>query len=72
MAGPAETVTVELSPELLKAIGVMAKQRGVDANTVLQQAIVTEKFLDNEIRAGGKVLVEKPDRTFRLVTFNHR
>ena len=71
MADQAEAVTVELSPELLKALGQMARQRGVTANAVLQQAIATEKFLDNEVRAGGKVIVEKPDRTFRPVTFNN-
>lgn len=63
-------VSAFLSPDLVKALDELAAQRGVTANTVLRQAIETEKFFAGEVKAGGKVLVEKPDRSFRLITFN--
>jgi hypothetical protein len=46
----------------------LANKRGVSANTVLSQAINTEKYLADSEAAGAKVLVERRDRKFeRLV-----
>jgi hypothetical protein len=48
----------------------LAKKRGVSANTVLEQAIVTEKFLSDKQDAGNKVLIERKDRSLEQVILN--
>ena len=50
MADPNDTVpvTANLSKDLFDALVELANQRGVSANTVLQQAIATEKYLSDK------------------------
>lgn len=53
----------------LEALTDLANRRGSNANTILLQAIATEKFLADARSKGGNVLIEKPDRTFDKVDF---
>lgn len=63
-------VSAVLTEELVRVLDELADQRGVTANTVLQQAIETERYFADQRAAGGKVLIEKPDQSFRLVHFH--
>lgn len=71
MADDKVKVSAELPKELLEALEQLARQRGVSANTVLQQAIQTEKFFADKLAAGNKVLLENKDRSFEQVPFKH-
>lgn len=62
-------ISGEVSKELLDALLELAKRRGVSANTVLQQAIANEKFLDDQQAQGSSLLIEKPNKTFRKLIF---
>jgi hypothetical protein len=61
------TVTAELPQSMLDALVELAKKRGVNANTVIQQAILNETFLDEKESQGGTVLVEDAKKTLRKV-----
>lgn len=59
--------TVQLSPAELDSLSVLAGRRGLDANTVLKQAIATEKLLSDNIQLGDKLLIRKADDSFKEV-----
>ena len=58
-------VTAQLSQEVFNALVQLAKERGVSANTVLQQAIAREKYLSDIEAGGASVLIEEKDKTFK-------
>jgi predicted transcriptional regulator len=60
-------LTVNLNDEAMSALRELADKRGVTLGQALGQAIASEKFFSDEISKGGKVLIEKPDRTVREV-----
>jgi predicted transcriptional regulator len=62
------SVTAEIPEDLYKSLLALAEKRGVSANTVLSQAINTEKYLSESEAAGDKVLMETPDRRLERLT----
>jgi hypothetical protein len=52
-------ITAELSDEELLALTTLANKRGVTANDVLKQAIMTERVLDQNVDPSDKVIVKK-------------
>ena len=64
------SVEAELTPEALDTLRELAKLRGVDANTVLQQAISTEKLLADNVGVNDEVLIKTPEGTYSKVLFN--
>ena len=60
-------ITADLSKELFDALVELAKQRGVSANTVLQDAIAREKFLSDKEASGASILIEEKNKTFKKV-----
>lgn len=69
--GPAPVnVEAELSPETFEALKQLANQRGLDANTVIQQAITTEKLLSDNVGVDDEVLIKKPDNSYSRVLFS--
>ena len=60
-------ITAELPQSLLDKLVELANKRGVSANTVLQQAIEAEKFLDDKTESGSKILVEDAGKVIRQV-----
>ena len=65
MAASQKTITAEIPEDLYQTLIALAQQRGVSANTVLVQAIQTEKYLADHEAEGAKILLEKPNRTFK-------
>ena len=51
----------------MNALSELAGRRGSDANTVLQQAIATEKLLSDNIDLGDKLLIKKADDSYKEV-----
>lgn len=67
----AETVRVQadISRELFEALKELANRRGVTANTVIQQAIRSEKLLADNVGPDDTVLITKKDNTVQQVLF---
>lgn len=64
------TVQAELSKSAFDALKELARRRGVDANTALQQAIATDKLISDHVGINDKLLIEKPDKTYSRVIFS--
>jgi len=60
-------ITADLSKDLFDALIELAKQRGVSANTVLQDAIAREKYFSDKEASGASILIEEKDKTFKKV-----
>jgi hypothetical protein len=54
-----QTVTAQLTEDQIRALVELAAKRGTDANTVLQQAIGTEKLLDETMVKGDKLVINR-------------
>lgn len=65
-------VTVNLPTETLDALRRMAGKRRTTVTEALRQIIESQGFLDNEIDAGNKLLLQDPDKGLRQVIFNPR
>jgi hypothetical protein len=61
-------VTVDLSEEDLKAILAQAKARGVSPNTIIQEAVTTQKVITENVGENDDLLIKKGDR-FQKVVF---
>jgi hypothetical protein len=71
-AGPKEdsvNIEAELPRELFEALRELAIRRGLDANTVLQQAIQTEKLLADNVGIDDEVLIKKANNSYSRVLF---
>jgi hypothetical protein len=62
--------TVQLGEDDLNKLAELAKARGVDANTVLQQAISTEKLIADNVQEGDDLLIKKKDNSFSKIVFS--
>jgi hypothetical protein len=61
-------ITATLSKSLYDALVKLATERGVSANTVLQQAITREKYLSDKESSGASVLIEEKDKSIKKIT----
>jgi hypothetical protein len=60
-------VTVNLPDEAVAAIQEYADERGITFTEALRRFVSREKYFNDEIDAGGKLLIEKPDKSLREV-----
>ena len=60
-------VMAKLDKSVFDALVQLANARGVSANTVLQQAIRTEKLLSDNITQNDKLLIKKPNDSYLIV-----
>lgn len=60
-------IQAEVTPEQFAALKELANRRGVDANTVLQQAITTEKLIADNVTKGDELLIKKGDTVSRVI-----
>jgi predicted transcriptional regulator len=58
---------VDLTDEQVRMLQELAAKRGVSANTVLQQAINTEKVIADNVDQGDDLLIKKGDRLKKVV-----
>jgi hypothetical protein len=61
-------ITATLPKSLYDALVQLATERGVSANTVLQQAISREKYLSDKEGSGASVLIEEKDKSIKKIT----
>jgi bisphosphoglycerate-dependent phosphoglycerate mutase len=62
-------VTVNLPVETVEAIKKIAGERGTTVTEALRQVIESQRYLQQEIQQGSKVLIEKPDQSLRQLIF---
>ena len=62
------TVTVELEPGDIEILRELSKKRRLSMTGALLRAIRQSKDLDDLVAAGGSLLLEEPDRTFKKLT----
>lgn len=60
-------ITVNLPEEAVQAIQAYADARGITFTEALRQFISRQKYFNDEIGAGSKLLIEKPDKSLREV-----
>jgi len=58
---------VDLTDEQIKMLQELAARRGVNANTIIQQAISTEKLIADNVEQGDDLLIKKGDKLKRVV-----
>lgn len=63
-------VEAELTREQFDTLKELAGRRGVDANTVLRQAIATEKLLADAVKPSDEVLIKRSNNTYSKVLFS--
>ncbi len=62
-----EDQVYELGEDALKALRAIADQSGLSLQEALVQAIATEKFIEDQVRSGAKLLIKKDDKLRELV-----
>jgi hypothetical protein len=63
-------VTVNLPDETVDAIKSIAEKRGTTVTEALRQVIEGQRFLQDEMENGNKLLIQNPDQSVRQVVFN--
>ena len=63
-------VTVNLPDQTVEAIQEIARKRGTTVTEALKQVIENQRFLQEEVEGGNKVLIKNPDQSYREVLFN--
>ena len=63
-------VTVNLPDETVEAIKSIAEKRGTTVTEALRQVIEGQRFLQDEMESGNKLLIQNPDQSVRQVVFN--
>lgn len=62
-------VTVNLPGETVQVLRSLAADRGISLTETVRQAIEGERILREEVRLGGKVLIERPGGTRAELVF---
>lgn len=60
---------VDLTDEQVRNLLDLAEKRGVDANTIVQQAIGTETLLSENVGKSDDLLIRRSDQSFSKVNF---
>jgi predicted transcriptional regulator len=63
-------VTVNLPDQTVEAIKSIAEKRGTTVTEALRQVIEGQRFLQDEMENGNKLLIQSPDQSVRQVVFN--
>jgi len=58
-------VTVNLPEEAVAFLREYAEERGITMTEALRRMLSNEKYIVEEVEEGGKVLIEKKDKTVR-------
>jgi len=63
-------MSVNLPEETVEKLREIAEKNGITLTAALRQSIANEKFLEDELRGGGKLLIEKEKEPLRQVVFS--
>jgi predicted transcriptional regulator len=62
-------VTVNLPDETVEAVNRIANDRQISFTEALRRLIEVQKFLDEEVKKGGKILLQTSDNSMSRVVF---
>jgi predicted transcriptional regulator len=62
-------MSVNLPDEAVENLRAIAEKNGITLTAALRQAIANEKFLEDELNNGGKLLIEADKGPLRQVVF---
>lgn len=57
---------VELGENAVRALLEIAERNGIELPEAIEQAIANEKFIEDEVEGGAKLLIEKGDELRHL------
>lgn len=60
-------ITVNLPDEAVQAIQAYADAHGITFTEALRQFVSRQKYFNDEVGSGSKLLIEKPDKSLREV-----
>lgn len=63
-------LTVNLPDQTVEAIQEIARKRGTTVTEALRQAIESQRFFQDEVDNGSKLLIKSPDESYREILFN--
>jgi len=62
-------VSVSLPLDTIKKLDAIASRHGITMTDAIRRAIATEDYIESEIQADSKILIQKSDNTLREVVF---
>jgi metal-responsive CopG/Arc/MetJ family transcriptional regulator len=62
-------VSVSLPLDTIKKLDEIASRYGITMTDAIRRAIATEDYIESEIQADSKILIQKSDNTLREVVF---
>ena len=62
-------MSVSFPPDIASLLEFLADSQGVSLNEALRKAIATEAYIQQEIREGSTILVQKSNKEIREVVF---
>lgn len=63
-------MSVNLPDEAVENLRAIAEKNGITLTAALRQSIANEKFLEDELKGGSKLLIEDPEGSSRQVVFS--
>lgn len=64
-----QRLSVSLPQDAIVALKHLAQERGTTATSALEKAIATEDYIQQELKTGSRLLIQKPDGTITQVVF---
>ena len=62
-------LSVNLSAEAAEAIREMTSRRGITITEALRRAISTQKYVEDAMERGAKILIEEPGKPVKELVF---
>lgn len=62
-------MSISLPPDIAELLEFLANTQGISQNEALRKAIATEAYIQQEIREGSTVLIQKSNKTLKEVVF---
>jgi hypothetical protein len=69
VAPTSRKITVNLSEEVLNALNELSRRRGLTVTETLRRSISTEKYIQDALDEGAKILIERPNGSIRELVF---
>lgn len=60
-------LTINLTPELHAELTERAERRGLSITDLIRRAVALDKFVDDNLQQGGRVLVERAEEVREVV-----
>jgi hypothetical protein len=65
--GATRKVSMNLPEEMLSELASVAKAQGTTMTDVVRQAVSVQRYLAQQVRAGGRILVQQKDKSLKEI-----